>query len=182
MRWGKDVTLERVKTTTLFVSLLTAALASTVAAQDTKAFLGRWDMTVTPATGKAYPQWIELTDKDGRIEGRVQPRGGAWHPITDAHLEAGKMIVAVGEAGPGTVVSWVLTSPGAGRLTGVEKRGDAAGPMLAGVKAPLLDRQAPKGCRCMATGKSTCTTPTARWQRIASLRTPSSPRKACCRA
>jgi len=34
--------------------------------------------------------------------------------------------------------------PTAGKLTGVEKRGDAEGPMLTGVKAPLLDRPMPK--------------------------------------
>ena len=71
-----------------FVPILVTALASTVAAQDVKEFLGRWDMTVTPATGEAYPQWMEFTD-NGKIEGRVQPRGGAWHPIVGAHVESG---------------------------------------------------------------------------------------------
>ena len=113
----------------LFAPLMAIALASTVAAQDTKAFLGRWDMTVTPATGKPYPQWIELTENGGKIEGRVQPRGGGWHPISDAHIESGKLIVGVGEA-----TNWELTSPSAGKLTGVEKHGDSAGPALAGVK------------------------------------------------
>jgi len=115
------------------------ALASTVVAQDTKAFLGRWDMTVTPATGKPYPQWIELTENGGKIEGRVQPRGGGWHPISDAHIESGKLIVAVGEA-----TNWELTAPSAGKLTGVEKHGATDGPTLAGVKAPTLDRPMPK--------------------------------------
>lgn len=115
------------------------ALASTVAAQDTKAFLGRWDMTVTPATGKPYPQWIELTENGGKIEGRVQPKGGGWHPISDAHIESGKLIVGVGEA-----TNWELTSPSAGKLTGTEKHGNTDGPALAGVKAPSLDRPMPK--------------------------------------
>ncbi len=134
----------------LFASILATALASTAVAQDAKMFLGRWDMTATPGTGKPYPQWIELTDNGGKIEGRVQPRGGAWRPITGAHIESGKLIVTVGEAPPAsanassTPITWELTSPSAGKLTGVEKRGDAAGPMLAGVKAPLLDRPVPK--------------------------------------
>jgi len=123
----------------LFAPLMAIALASTVSAQDTKAFLGRWDMTVTPATGKPYPQWIELTESGGKIEGRVQPRGGGWHPISDAHIESGKLIVAVGEA-----TNWELTSPSAGKLTGVEKHGATDGPALAGVKAPTLDRPMPK--------------------------------------
>jgi len=128
----------------LFASILTIALASTAFAQDTKAFLGRWDMTVKPATGSPYPQWMELTDDGGKIDGRVQPRGGAWHPIAGAHVESGKLIVDVGQAGHGSAIVWELTSPSAGKLTGVEKRGDAEGPMLTGVKAPLLDRPMPK--------------------------------------
>ena len=133
------------KTKNLFVALLATALASTVSAQDIKAFLGRWDMTVTPASGQPYPQWIELTESGGLLGGRYQPRGGAWHPIVGAHVDGSKLIVAVGAAsGANPPVSWELTSPGAGKLSGVEKRGDADGPVLAGVKAPLLDRLMPK--------------------------------------
>jgi hypothetical protein len=128
----------------LFASILTIALASTAFAQDTKAFFGRWDMTVKPATGSPYPQWMELTDDGGKIDGRVQPRGGAWHPIAAAHMESGKLIVDIGQAGNGSAIIWELTSPSAGKLTGVEKRGEAEGPMLTGVKAPLLDRPMPK--------------------------------------
>jgi Domain of Unknown Function (DUF1080) len=144
MPGSKNVTLKRVRMKILFASILAIALASTVSAQDTKEFLGRWDMTVTPATGNPYPQWMELTDNDGKIEGRVQPRGGAWHPITGAHMESGKLIVDVGQAGPGSEISWELTPPSADKLTGIEKRGDADGPTLAGVKAPSLDRPMPK--------------------------------------
>jgi hypothetical protein len=127
----------------LFLSILSIALASTVIAQAPKEFLGRWDMTVTPATGQPYPQWLELTEKDDKIEGRVQPRGGAWHPIAGAHMDAGKLIVSVEEAGHGSATSWELTSPGTDKLTGIEKHGDTDGPMLAGVKAPSLDRPMP---------------------------------------
>ena len=127
----------------LLTALLATALAAPLAAQGTKAFLGRWDITVTPATGKPYPQWIELTDTGGRIEGRVQPRGGAWHPITSAHMESGKLIVTVGEASPGSLLTWELTSTSPGKLAGTEMRGGVAGPMLAGLKAPSLDRPAP---------------------------------------
>ena len=28
-------------------------------AQDVKPFLGRWDITTTPATGNPYAQWME---------------------------------------------------------------------------------------------------------------------------
>jgi hypothetical protein len=129
----------------LLLPILATALASTVAAQDAKEYLGRWDMTVTPATGTPYPQWMELTDKGGKIEGRVQPRGGAWHPIAGAEIESGKLIVTVDGASSGSATNWELTASGAGKLTGIEKRGDAAdGLTVAGVKAPSLDRPMPK--------------------------------------
>lgn len=134
----------KIRFAALFASILAIALASTVSAQNTSAFLGRWDMTVTPASGTPYPQWMELTDNGGKLEGKVQPRGGAWHPIAGAQVEAGKLIVDVGQRGAPSETHWVLTSPSAGRLSGVEKRGDADGPMLVGVKAPLLDRPMPK--------------------------------------
>ena len=66
MRGPKDGTLEPVKMKMLFACILATALASTVSAQGTKEFLGRWDMTVTPATGKPYPQWMELTESGGQ--------------------------------------------------------------------------------------------------------------------
>jgi hypothetical protein len=128
----------------LLIPVLATTLASAAAAQDVKEFLGRWDMIATPSTGQPYPQWMELTENGGKIEGRVQPRGGAWHPITGAHMESGKLIVNLVGGRPGSELSWALTSPGADKLTGVEKHGDADGPTLAGVKAPLLDRPMPK--------------------------------------
>jgi hypothetical protein len=127
----------------LVVTALAAALTSTVSAQDVKQFLGRWDMTVTPASGQPYPQWMELTDNGGKLEGRVQPRGGAWHPIEGAHIDSGKLIVDLGHAGAGSELTWELTSTSSDKISGVEKRGDVNGPQLAGVKAPSLDRPMP---------------------------------------
>ncbi|MGI4853223.1 MAG: 3-keto-disaccharide hydrolase [Janthinobacterium lividum] len=132
------------KIKTFSAPLLAFALASTLAAQSTKAFLGRWDLVATPATGTPYPQWMELTDNGGKIEGRIQPRGGAWHPIVGARMDAGKLIVDVGPAGPGTELSWELTSSSKGKLTGMEKRGAVGLTTLVGVQAPLLNRPMPK--------------------------------------
>lgn len=123
----------------LLLPILATTLVANLAAQDVKQFLGRWDMTVTPASGDSYPQWIELTDSGGKIEGKVQPRGGAWHPIESAHVDGGKLIVNLG---PST--TWELTSSGSGKITGVEKHGSTDGPKLAGVTAPSLDRPMPK--------------------------------------
>ncbi len=132
------------RTKLLFGWILTTALAATAAAQSDTAFLGRWDITATPTSGESYPQWIELTDHNGNIEGRVQPQGGAWHPILGAHMASGKLIVALQEAGRDPAVSWVLTSSTPDKLTGIEKHGDTDGPTLAGVHAPSLNRPVPK--------------------------------------
>jgi len=128
----------------LFVVAATAVVLPWIAAgQDVKAFMGRWDMNVTPASGNPFPQWMELLEKDGKIEGRVQPRGGGWHPILGAKTESGKLIVAV-SAGRGPAINWELTSAGPDKITGIEKRGESDGPKLAGARAPKLDRPMPK--------------------------------------
>src|SRR5215468_4996771 len=100
------------------LSFTAAFLSWTAAAQDAKPFLGRWDMTVTPATGAPYPQWMELVDDNGKINGRVQPRGGGWRPIAGAKVESGKLIVAL-SAGNGPAVSWELTATGPLNITGI---------------------------------------------------------------
>jgi hypothetical protein len=128
----------------LLLALTASVLPITAAAQDAKAFLGRWDMTVTPATGAPYAQWMELKESSGKIEGRVQPRGGAWRPIAGANMESGKLLVQVSAAGRGPAVAWELTSASADKITGMEKHGDAAGPALVGLRAPELNRPMPK--------------------------------------
>jgi hypothetical protein len=123
---------------------LAAALPWTAGAQDAKAFLGRWDLNLTQADGSSYPQWMELSEKDGKLEGRLQPRGGPWRPMMGAKVESGKLIVAISAAGRGPAVSWEFTASGTDKLTGVEKRGETDGPKIAAVRAPKLDRPMPK--------------------------------------
>ena len=126
-------------------AVLGAALSFSLSAQDASAFLGRWDMTVTPSSGAPYPQWMELVQKDGQITGRVQPRGGAWKPILGAKTESGKIIVNISAATPrGPAVNWELMAASSGKLAGVEKRGETDGPSLIGLLAPKLDRPMPK--------------------------------------
>ena len=119
--------------------ILAMALPLIASAQDAKAFLGRWDMTATPAAGVPYPQWMELLEKNGKLEGRVQPKGGGWKPILGAKIESGRMVVALSPT-----INWEISSAGPDQITGIEKRGDADGPKLAGVRAPKLDRPMPK--------------------------------------
>lgn len=130
---------------TLYLVTLTVALTFAASAQSAKAFLGRWDFTVTPSMGSAYPQWMELTEKNGKIEGRLQPRGGGWRPILGARVEGAKLIVNVQEAAERRpAIRWELTAENADKLTGVEKRNEENGPALLGFRAPKLDRPMPK--------------------------------------
>jgi len=38
-------------------------------------FAGRWDINITSGNEK-YPDWMELVEKDGTPQVRVQPRSG----------------------------------------------------------------------------------------------------------
>jgi hypothetical protein len=112
-------------------------------AQDAKPFLGRWDITVTPAQGAPYAGWMELTQKDGKLEGRYQPRGGEWKPFGGAMVENGHLVATLNAAGNGPATLWDFTGSGSS-LSGVQKRGDTQGPKLAAVRAPELNRPMPK--------------------------------------
>ena len=87
---------------------------------------------------------MEITEKDGKLDGRFQPRGGAWRPLVAAKVDSGHLILTLAEATPrGPATTWDFTAAG-DKLTGVEKRGETAGPQIAGVRAPELKRPMPK--------------------------------------
>lgn len=127
----------------LLVPLAALVATTLLPAQDAKPFLGRWDFTVTPATGNPYAQWMELAQTDGKLAIKFQPRGGAWRIIETAKIDSGKLIIPISPAGKGPAISWELTAA-AGKLSGYEKRGDANGPSIVGLPAPKLDRPMPK--------------------------------------
>jgi hypothetical protein len=105
-------------------------------------FAGRWDMTVT-ANGETYPDWMELVEKNGAPQVRVQPRGGSVHPASDVKLDGSHLTLTMSPAtAKQPAVTWTLTVAG-DKLTGTQKRGDALA-QLAGVRAPELKRDMPK--------------------------------------
>ena len=106
-------------------------------------FLGRWDLTVTSARSTAN-QWMEVVERDGKPDGRIQLGGGAVRPIVAARMDGSHLIVTVSAAGRGPETTWDLTVEG-DKITGVQKRGDAASDtQVAGVRAPDLKRPMPK--------------------------------------
>lgn len=105
-------------------------------------FLGRWDLTLTDSRA-SWPQWMEITENHGSLQGRIQPRGGAVRPIVAAKVEAGHLLITVSAAGRGPEVDWDLTVEG-GKLSGVQKQGENSDTKIAGVSAPELKRAMPK--------------------------------------
>ncbi len=124
-------------------TLLAAAAALTLPAlaQSGNPFLGRWDLTLTNANG-SWPQWMEVVDNAGKVDGRIQPRGGAVRPIVAAKVEGGHLLITVQAAGRGPEVDWDLTVNG-DQLSGLQKQGENAETKIAGVRAPKLDRNMP---------------------------------------
>ena len=122
--------------------LLLASISSVPALSQNNPFIGRWDITVSSANG-SYPDWMEVTDKNGKLDARVQPRGGSVHPVASAKMEGSHLVMVVS---PGTnrgpEVVWDLTAEGK-RLSGTQKRGDSTA-QLACVRAPELKRPMPK--------------------------------------
>jgi hypothetical protein len=106
-------------------------------------FAGRWDITVTPQNGAAYPDWMEAVDTNGTLHVRVQPRSGSVHAIDEMKADGAKMILTVAAPAKQPPTTWELEVKG-NKLTGVQKRGDTVNAQLAGVRAPELKHKEPK--------------------------------------
>jgi len=105
-------------------------------------FAGRWDITISSARD-SYPGWMEVVEKGGNTEVRIQPRVGSVHPVSDVKVNGAHMTLTLSPAdvkGPAT--TWTLDLKG-DKLSGVQQRGTAVN-QLAGVRAPDLKRQPPK--------------------------------------
>src|SRR5579872_3265491 len=99
------------------IFLIAAAVGVPAFAQNSsKPFLGRWDFTVSNVT-RTWPQWMELIEKDGKLEGRIQPQGGAVRPIVAAKIEGGHLLITVSAAAQRggreiPEITWDLTAEG----------------------------------------------------------------------
>lgn len=61
-----------------FLCILLFAIAA-LAAELGDGFLGRWDLTVTSASGQ-YPSWLEVSRSEGKLAARFVGRGGSVRP------------------------------------------------------------------------------------------------------
>ena len=139
----------------IVITLAMVVLIPALTAQKKNPFAGRWDINVTTEK-ETYPNWMEVVDKDGSLQVRIQPRGGNVRPAVGARMEGSRLVVTVSGATPARAaageraatparpeVTWELTVKGS-KFTGTQKLGDAANAKLAGVRAPALNRAAPK--------------------------------------
>ncbi len=127
----------------MFATSLVAATLLSSLAQAGNPFLGRWDIVVT-AGSQTYPDWLEVTEKDGAAQARVQPRTGSVHPVKVIALEGTRLTLQLAAANAKrTETTWELNWAG-GKVSGTEKHGTEAFGQLAGVKAPELKRPEPK--------------------------------------
>lgn len=127
---------------TFCLVLLAVALAFPGFAQSGPPYLGRWDLTLTNSRD-SWPQWMEITEKDSHLSGRIQPRGGAVRPIVAARMEGGHLLIVVTAAGRGPEVDWDLNLEG-DKVSGVQKQGENSDTRIVGVRAPELKRPMPK--------------------------------------
>ena len=106
-------------------------------------FVGRWDITVTTLTGD-QPGWMEVVEKDGNFQARIQIRGGSLRPINEVKPEKARLILTLTPAAEGRLaLLWELSLKG-NQLVGSQKRGDTVQGQLIGVRAPELKPKPPK--------------------------------------
>jgi hypothetical protein len=105
-----------------------------------KAFLGRWDVTLhTPE--KNYGSWLELTESDGCLHGRMVGRWGHAHPVLDAKIANAILTFRSPKKEEGTAKDLMYW----GYLTGNQLSGTVTGPKgihwtWSGQRAPSLSR------------------------------------------
>ncbi len=126
-----------------FVLSLAVVLSVNGLGKSPNAFVGRWDLTVNAPNG-SYPDWLEVSEKDGGLQARYQPRGGSVRPIEKAEMVGNHLILTIAAAsGKRSALSWDLTVAG-DKISGDQKRGAEVMFQLSGMRAPALNRKAPK--------------------------------------
>ncbi|MBZ5583003.1 MAG: DUF1080 domain-containing protein [Acidobacteriia bacterium] len=123
--------------------LLPIFAAGVAFAQGSNPFLGRWDLMVT-SPRNSVPDWLEVTRSGGALAARYQPSGGASRPIQQVTLDGSRLILTLGPAANNRPAqTWELTVSG-DKIGGVQKNGETESAKLEGVRAPALQRAAPK--------------------------------------
>ena len=80
------------------LSLALMLFAAAAVCHAASPFAGRWDLTVTPNSGRAYPDWMELAESGGKPSMRIQPRSGGARPIPDFQVDGSKLHLVFSKA------------------------------------------------------------------------------------
>ncbi|MCC7175222.1 MAG: DUF1080 domain-containing protein [Bryobacterales bacterium] len=141
------------KRTWMVLAAAGVALIPALSQRAANPFLGRWDMTAGTGS-ETFPSWMEVVEKDGELQARVQGRTDNVKPAVSVKREGARLTVVVTaavEARPAAgnrpaasarpALVWELAEKG-GRLTGTQTHGEEKWP-LTGVRAPALQRAAP---------------------------------------
>lgn len=105
-------------------------------------FVGRWNFNLTTPGGNRA-SWLGIAEQNGALEIWFQPTGGNVYRLSEYQMKGKQLQLTLGkptDKAPRTV--WELDAAG-DKLSGVIRRGENSQP-LEGVRAPLLNRKAPK--------------------------------------
>jgi hypothetical protein len=127
----------------LFPILVAAALVPASAKKPANTFVGRWDLNIVEPR-RTYPDWLEVTEKNGLLMARYQPSGGASKAIQGIKIVGARLVLTINPAAANRPEQvWDLTVNGV-KITGVQKNGDAESGKVEGVRAPALKRKMPR--------------------------------------
>ena len=131
------------KRLSILLTLVLAALLPAGSQPKPGPFAGRWDVTVT-TPNSTYPGWLEVVEKGGSIQARVQPREGSVHPVKELKVTGTRLILTLEPAeGTNPDMRWELSAAGE-KLSGELKRGDKTAGQVTAVRAPELERTEPR--------------------------------------
>jgi hypothetical protein len=119
-----------------------SVFASTGGAQKAPPILGRWDLTVQGADAP-YTSWLEVTEAEGKLQGRFVGRFGSARPIKQIEFNDGKLKFSLPPQYEHMKVDLVFE----GKLSGAKLEGstngeDGATLKWSGVPAPALKPKA----------------------------------------
>lgn len=103
-------------------------------------FLGRWDLTLHVGD-KAYPSWIELTEKNGQLSAQFVGRWGNARPLPSASLQDGVLTFVSPQKEEGATEDMTFQGKlAAGKLSGTVNGPDGTTWTWTGPRAPSLER------------------------------------------
>jgi hypothetical protein len=118
----------------IFLSLI----ASTGVAQKAPPIIGRWDLTVQ-GTDAPYTSWLEVTDAEGKLQGRFVGRFGSARPIKQIEFNDGKLKFSLPPQYEHMKVDLVFDGKLSGeKLEGSTNGEDGATLKWSGARAPAL--------------------------------------------